>query len=163
MKESYADILNARFPAFSRLMTKNMKRNLYAVIVCIMAFVMTSCDPSSSVSYVVVNHSEAYATIDIKENVGYRISCHDSASAWKTSTTCGSIVLAPNASLESIHEWVHSSPQPHTPLWDDINSIQVGDSLLPDTSWNSEAAWEKTFSQDGSFDLEHITYSLHLW
>ena len=140
-----------------------MRRIEFNVLCIVTILALLSCDPSSSVSYKIVNDSGSMAKIMLHSDVNYRICRADSAGSWALSLESDTVCLKVGAVLEHKLEWVHSSLQSHVPLWERIEAICIGDSVIPAAQWRDRGNWQVDEKGGGQFDLEHVTYTLYLY
>lgn len=139
-----------------------IKGILYKALGLLLSYIFISCDPSSSVSYVIVNSTNKTAIVTLKENVGYRVHSNGTIGEWQSSTDKSVVSLASDEYLEQVQEWIHSSPQAHQPLWENLVSIRIGEHVCSPDKWNHADAWKKQSKEQSFFDLEHHDYILFL-
>ena len=58
------------------------------------------------------------------------------------------------------YEWMNNRTESHTPLWMELQSIQIEDSIVSPLYWNNAESWEK--SSDKGIYWETIKYYLFL-
>ena len=102
------------------------------------------------------------AIVTLKENVGYRVHSNGTIGEWQSSTDKSVVSLASDEYLEQVQEWIHSSPQAHQPLWENLVSIRIGEHVCSPDKWNHADAWKKQSKEQSFFDLEHHDYILFL-
>ena len=143
------DSLNSRY-----IMT--IKKAFYIIIAQI---ALISCDPGASVEYRIINLSNKNATIGLKEGVVYTVHHKDSTICYY-STDYSSAILKHDEFISVYYEWMNNHVESHTPLWMELQSIQIEDSIVSPLYWNNAESWEK--SSDKGIYWETIEYDLFL-
>ena len=133
-----------------------IKKVFYIIIAQI---ALISCDPGASVEYRIINLSNKNATIGLKEGVVYTIHRNDSTICYY-STDHSSAILKHNEFISVYYEWMNNRTESHTPLWMELQSIQIEDSIVSPLYWNNAESWEK--SSDKGIYWETIEYDLFL-
>ncbi len=107
--------------------------------------VNTACDYVSTVHYTVENHSDSIVSIKMKPGTDFYISGNSEYNPQDSTI----VLLKRDGSLVRFLEWFHGTPDPHTPLWDDIVSIHIGKTELPPERWNHYEAWIAIYEDKG--------------
>jgi len=123
------------------------------------AIPIISCDPGSTVVFTIYNMSNHDATIELKENVWYNIFHKDSVSLHNSSEE-GSAILKHGEFIRKYYEWMNNRVESYIPLWEEIISIKIGDSIVSPQYWDNEGCWQKSHSSGMYY--ENIDYSLYL-
>lgn len=132
----------------------------YNILCCIIfLFVIASCDPISSVEYRIYNFNSEIVTIELKKRIEYDIYHEDSVKKHYASDD-NIVELEHYDFLELYYEWMNNRAKSHTPLWEDISSIHIGDSIIPHTYWNNVENWEVRSRSE--IHGESIKYYLYL-
>ena len=118
-----------------------------------------SCDPGSTVEYKICNMSNCDAIIELKGNVGYNI-IHKDSITYHHSSERANVILKPEEALRKYLEWMNNRVEAHTPLWEEIINIKIGDSIVLPQYWNNADSWQKSSSKD--MYGEEINYNLYL-
>ena len=136
--------------------TMKHKNHLLSIVFLILSFV--ACDPSSSVSYIIENQTGKTVVVKLKPDIGY---CTRHSSVDERDLVNDTVILFDTESLVKTYEWAHNSPQPHTPLWDGIESLYIGTNIVSEDKWKNKDVWLYMI-EEKKYDLEHLKYVLKL-
>lgn len=138
-----------------------MERRVFLLLMFFLTLSFVACDPSSSVSYLIENQTGKAVIVKLKPDFGYCIRHRIINNEWNSALSNDSVVLLDTEYMEKTYEWIHSTPQPHTPLWDGIESIHIGTYVVSENKWKKEDAWLNMIEKK-KCDLEHQTFVLKL-
>ncbi len=113
----------------------------------ILPFVLltSACDPYSTVTYTICNECDSAATIVMRPSTEGYIQRKDSIE-WYTPNEENVIIRKSEFICEKFG-WMNATIESHTPLWEDISSISIGDKTLSPEKWGNEKNW--TFHKSG--------------
>lgn len=147
-------------------------KTIYLVLLwlAVVSFMLTSCDPMSSVEYKIYNKTIDTVTIDMHKEIlassynGYDIEENDSVTTHYGEEDSVSVaVLAPDMVLSVHEEWSGLYREERVvPLWKYIKSITVGETELPTSSWDNEQAWHLKTTGGKRFEGESRYYDIIL-
>jgi len=140
--------------------SKNMKHKNHLLLILFLVLSFVACDPSSSVSYIIKNQTGKTVIVKLKPDIGIGYCTHHSG-VDKRDVVNDSVILFDTEYLEKTYEWIHSSPQPHIPLWDGIEFLYIGTNIVSEDKWKNKDAWLYMIEKK-KFDLEHQTFVLEL-
>jgi hypothetical protein len=119
--------------------SKNMKHKNHLLLIIFLVLSFVACDPSSSVSYIIKNQTGKTVIVKLKPDIGY--CTHHSGGVDKRDIVNDSVILFDTEYLEKTYEWIHSSPQPHIPLWDGIEFLYIGTNIISEDKWKNKDVW----------------------
>lgn len=138
-----------------------MERKVFLLLLSFLALSFVACDPSSSVSYLIENQTGKVVIVKLKPDFGYCTHHRIINNDWDSALSNDSVVLLDTEYLERTYEWIHSTPQPHTPLWDGIESLYIGTNIVSEDKWKNKDVWLYMIEKK-KYDLEHQTFVLRL-
>ena len=143
------------------IVSSNIKTiNKVFLIIIIALIVLVSCDPMSSVEYRIINLSHKNTVIEFKEGFYYNVH-HEDSTNFYYSTDNRTAVLKHNEFISIYYEWINPTVESHTPLWMELQDIQMEDSIVPREYWNNPKSWQKS-GDKGIMGGEEIKYNLFL-
>lgn len=147
-----------------------MMRGIRILLWGMMALLLASCDPISSVEYNIYNLSgdtvrvDFYKEIMISNYQGYSIVESDSVTTRYTEADSVYVaVLAPKQRLTVLWEWHGLYREERVvPLWRYISSVKMGDTELATSQWADESLWHLNTKGGGHGEGESRYYDLYL-
>jgi hypothetical protein len=129
------------------------------ILILISLITIASCDPGASVEYRIINLSNKDAIIELKKDVAYTVHYKDSIICYY-STDDSSVILRNNEFIRVYYEWMNNRVESYRPLWEEIESIIIEDSIVSPQYWSNAELWKK--SRDKGIYWETIKYDLFL-
>lgn len=147
-------------------------KTIYSVLLwlAVVSFMLTSCDPLSSVEYKIYNKTADTVTVDMYKEIlassykGYDIEENDSVTTHYGEEDSVSVaVLAPEMVMTVHNEWSGRYWEERViPLWEYIKSITVGETALPASAWDNESVWHLRTEGGKRFQGESRYYDIVL-
>ena len=138
-----------------------MKKPFFSFFLVVVGLCLQSCDPSSGAIYRVRNASDSIVTIEFKEGIHYMKHTGDTVIGVTTTEEPGAKLLRQEYLV--VAYLISDTKVPsHTPLWENIVSISIGNQILPKEDWFGEKNWQTeksgghTFSFGEEWDFELI-------
>ncbi|MBR6194230.1 MAG: hypothetical protein IKQ58_02055 [Prevotella sp.] len=137
-----------------------MKKSLFSFFLVVVVLCLQSCDPSSGAIYKVRNASDSIVTIEFKEGIHYMKHTGDTVIA--VSTTEGTYAILHRQEHLVVEYLIRDTKVPsHTPLWENIVSISIGNQILSKEDWFGEKNWQTeksgghafSFGEEWNFEL----------
>ena len=138
-----------------------MKKSIFYFLLIVVVICLQSCDPSSGAIYKVRNASDSIVIIEFKDGIHYMKHTGD--------TVIGISTTEKNSDTLNRQEYlvvgylINDTKVPsHTPLWEDIVTISIGNQVLSKEDWYGEKNWQSeksgghTFSFGEEWDYELI-------
>ena len=139
-----------------------MKQITLITVAAALVMLLAACDPFSEASYTAYNYSDSIVTIKLGNDVQYLHQLADT-NVWRSSNEESECLLRPKESMFVRYTWTDASVGSHTPLWEKIASIQIGDQTLSPEKWEGGKQWQTSKSGGHLFSFgETWTFQLFI-